>query len=494
MTPLAQSLTDPRAPAAAALPSPLADLLTDLSPADANTLRRGLLAVLQARPLNAPLDELTLDLMLTDCDRRLAAQLDTILHHPAVQALEATWRSLWTLTERVSFADGITLELLQYTRDDMRDDFAEAPELTASGLYFHVYRHGIGLFGAAPFSFICADLEFGPGAEDISLLRQCTAVAAMAHAPFIANASPDFFGCPDFTGLPRLRDIAGALANPRFRAWQAFRATEDARYLGLCLPRTILRAAYDPATDPSCRLPYRESITSTKDLLWGRASFAFALLAADSFANYRWCVHILGSRAAAGNHQLRWDYPTLSGLWHRNPLECTLSARLEQSLADEGFIALVHERTTGCTRLISAPSVQRARMVAQTTEADRAAAAGERLGAQLPYIFLISRLAHYLKCVQRERIGSWLDRSELERELGLWLRQYVSAMEDVQLEVRARRPLRSASVTVEAIDGQTGWYRCRLQIQPHISHNSAAFTLSMLGKLDRPGSPESSQA
>jgi type VI secretion system protein ImpC len=122
-------------------------------------------------------------------------------------------------------------------------------------------------------------------------------------------------------------------------------------------------------------------------------------------------------------------------------------------------------------------------------EADRdAAAVSERLGAQLPYIFLISRLAHYLKCVQRERIGSWLDRSELERELGLWLRQYVSAMEDVQLEVRARRPLRSASVTVEAIDGQTGWYRCRLQIQPHISHNSAAFTLSLVGRLDRPNS------
>ena len=464
----------------------LDDLLPDLPPADAATLQRGLLAVLQTRPPEAPLDEVTVDLLLADCDRRLAAQLDAILHHPAVQALEATWRGLQQLTGRISFADGVTLELLQYTRDDMRDDFAEAPELTASGLYFHVYRQGIGLYGAAPYGFICADLEFGPAAEDISLLRQCSSVAAMAHAPFIANAGPDFFGGPDLTGLPRLRDIAGALANPRFRAWQALRATEDARYLGLCLPRVLLRAPHDPATDPACVLPYRESVADARDLLWGRASLAFTLLAADSFARYRWCVHILGSRAAAGNLQLRWDYATLPGLWHRHPLECSLSPRLEQALADEGFIALVYERAAGCARLVSAPSVQRPRPLAATSEADRAAAAGERLGAQLPYLFLVSRLAHYLKCFQRERIGSWLDRSELEHELDLWLRQYVSAMEDVQLEVRARRPLRSATVRVETVAGQTGWYRCRLQIQPHLTHNSAAFTLSLLGKLDRP--------
>ena len=469
----------------------LDELLTDLSPAAAASLRHGLRALLRARPPGAPLDEVTVDLLLAACDRRLATQLDAILHHPVVQALEATWRSLWLLVSRISFADGVVLELLQYSRVDMRDDFAEAPELTASGLYFHVYRQGIGLFGAAPYGFICADLDFGPGAEDVSLMRQCAAIAAMAHAPFIANASPDFFAAPDFTGLPRLRDLAGALSSPRFHAWQALRASEDARYLGLCLPRVILRAAHDPTTDPACPFPYRETITSRSDLLWGRAAFSFALLAADSFAQYRWCVHILGSRAAAGNTQLRWDYPSLPGLWHRNPLECTLSARLEQALADEGFIALIHERATNCARLISAPSVQRPRLTARTTEADRSAAAGERLGAQLPYIFLISRLAHYLKCVQRERIGSWLDRSDLERELGLWLRQYVSAMEDVQLEVRARRPLRAASISVEAIEGQTGWYRCRLQLQPHLSHNSAAFTLSLLGKLDRPGSEPS---
>jgi len=470
----------------------LEELSADLAPADATALRRGLVAALRGRPPAAPLDEVTLDLLISDCDRRLAAQLDVTLHHPAVQALEATWHSLWTLVQRISFVERITLELLQYTRDDMRSDFAEAPELTASGLYFHVYREGIGRFGSTPYGFICADLEFGPGAEDISLLRQCGAIGAMAHAPFIANASPEFFGGRDFTGLPRLRDIAGGLASPRFRAWQAFRASEDARYIGLCLPRVMLRAPHDPAKDPTCRIAYRESIASTRDLLWGRASFAFALLAADSFANYRWCVHILGSRAAAGNRQLRWDYPTLPGLWHRSPLECTLSARLEQALADEGFVALVYERGSECARLVSAPSVQRPRHVSQGTDSDRAAAAGERLGAQLPYIFLVSRLAHYLKCVQRERIGSWLDRASLERELDLWLRQYVSAMEDVQLEVRARRPLRSASITVEAVDGQTGWYRCRLQIQPHLSHNSAAFTLSLLGKLDR--TPEASPA
>jgi type VI secretion system protein ImpC len=465
----------------------LAELFPD--PALADRQGRALAALLPTLPPgHAHVDEAAVDLVIAECDRRIARQLDAILHAPPVQALEATWRGLARLIEGVDFGENIRVELLQCSKHDLRADFAEAPELPASGLYRIVYAQAIGTFGADPYGLLCADYEFGPGAEDLALLRQCATVAAMAHAPFITNAAPEFFGLADFAGLPRLRDLANALTGPRYRVWQAFRASEDARYVGLCLPRVLLRPAHDVDLDPTRPLPYRESTgRSLRDFLWGRASYEFALLAAASFARHRWCVHLLGSRAAAASDQLRWDYPSLPGLWHRSPLECTLSGRLEQALTEEGFVSLLYERSSGRARLLSAPSTQRPRTIVQSTAAERAALAGERLGAQLPYIFLVSRLAHYLKCVQRERVGSWLDRSALERELQQWLRQYVADQDDVQLEVRARRPLRRAAISVEAVDGQVGWYRCRLQLQPHLTHNSASFTLALFGKLDRPG-------
>ncbi len=452
--------------------------------------RVGLGALLRALPADDPArhaDAVTIDALIADCDLRLAAQVDAVLHHPDVQALEATWRSLALVVARVDLDENIRLELLQCRKQDLLDDFSEAPELPRSGLYRIVYAQAIGTFGADPYGLLCADFELGPGAADIALLRQCAAVAAMAHAPFIANAGPDFFGLPDLTGLPRLGDLAAALAGPRFRAWQAFRASEDARYVGLCLPRVLLRAPHDVDVDTAAPSAHREVVGRRHaDFLWGRASYVFAVLAAGSFARHRWCVHILGTRAAAAAELLRWDYPSLRGIWHRCPLECQISGRLEQALADEGFIGLVYERSSGRARLLSAASVQRPRVALGGSDSERAAVAGERLGAQLPYIFLVSRLAHYLKCVQRERIGSWLDRSALQRELDLWLRQYVSDQDDAQWEVRARRPLRRAAVAVEPVEGQVGWYRCHLQLQPHLTHNSASFTLSLFGKLDRP--------
>ncbi len=471
------------------------ELFAGCAPEDHPGVRRGVIAALRALALDAHtsvLDEVLLDLQIAECDRRLHAQIDEILHHPRVQALEAAWRGLALVVERIDFDENICVEVLQCSKQDLLDDFAEASELPRSGLYQIVYARAIGTYGAYPYGLLCADYDFGPGAEDVSLLRQCAAVAAVAHAPFIANVNPDLFHLPDFTTLPRLRDFPAALAGPRLRVWDALRASEDARYLGLCLPRVLLRLPHDFHTDPGAPLPYRETITHHRELLWGRPSFVFALLAAGSFARHRWCVHLLGSRAAAGADQQRWDYPSLGGLWQRPPLECLISARVEQALAEEGLIGLVYERSTGRARLVSAASVQRPRHTFTTSDEERAALAGERLGAQLPYIFLVSRLAHYLKCVQRERIGTWSDRSALQRELELWLRQFVSDQDDAQWEVRARRPLRRASVQVEAVEGQTGWYRCRLQLQPHLTHNSASFTLSLFGKLDRPAGESTS--
>jgi type VI secretion system protein ImpC len=430
-------------------------------------------------------DEVQVDTLIAALDRRCSAQLDSILHHPEFQALEATWRGLYRLVGRIEFDQNILVEFLSCSKEDLFEDFSAAPEVPRSGLYHLVYNLAFGVFGGQPYGILCTSYEFGPGAEDLSLLRYCAEVAAIAHAPFIANASPSLFGLDDFGGLPRLREPAGALAGARFRLWHAFRATENARYVALCLPKVLLREPYDTDMDPSLPLRYCESRTrGHDDMLWGPAAFECTAIAAASFARYRWSIYMLGSRAASIATQLRWDYPTLRGLWHRCPLECQVTGRIEHALAEEGFICMVYERAKGRASLLSAPS---ARAPAHFGErADQRAMINERLGAQLPYIFLVCRLAHYLKCVQREKVGQWLDSSALERELVLWLRKYVSDQDDAQWEVRARKPLREASVKVEAVEGQTGWYRCHLRLRPHLTHNNAAFTLSLVGKLDRP--------
>jgi type VI secretion system protein ImpC len=422
------------------------------------------------------LDLPAIDRLLAECDRRLFAQLDALLHHPAVQALEATWRSLARLVDSIDPAEPIIVDLLHCTRRELADDFRESPEIARSGLYRHVYARAIGTYGATPYALVCADFDVGPDPSDIHLLRQCAAVAAIAHAPFITNAAPELFGLPDFTALPRLRDLTLALAGPRWHAWHALRAADDARNLGLCLPRVLLRAPHDPAADPTAPLRYRESISHHSDHLWGRPSYLFAALAAAAFARHRWCVHLLGAPASAATPLLELSTPTQRDLWRRCPLECQLPGRAWRALADHGLCAFVFDRATHRARLFAAPSVQR-----PSTNTP-----GEQLGTHLPYLLLASRFAHYLKCVQRERVGSWLDRSALQRELELWLRQYVADLDDPQPEVRARRPLRRAAVTVEPAPGQAGWYRCRIELQPHLSHNDTAFTLSLVGKLDGP--------
>lgn len=424
---------------------------------------------------------LDLDRLIAACDRRLAAQLDALLHHPAVQALEATWRALWLLVSRIPAASDVVLELLSCSKQDLAADLRDAPEVARSGLFTLVYTRAIGSYGAAPYGLVCADLDFGPGPEDIYLLRQCAAVAAVAHAPFVANVDPELFDLPDLTALPRLRDPAAVLAAPHRAAWQALRACDDARHLALCLPRFLLRAPHDHHREPDAPLPYRESAGPRHaDFLWGRASYLFALLAAASFARDRWCVHLLASPAAAATGLLELPTPTLPDSWRRLALECQLPPRSERLLSAAGLVVFTHARADARARARAAPSLH-------SPPAD--APADARLGAELPYVLLAARLAHYLKCVQRERVGTWQDRAALERELESWLRQLVADQDDVQPEVRARRPLRRVSVALEPSGELDGWCRCRLQIQPHLAHNSTAFTLSLVGRLERPLAP-----
>ena len=479
-------------------PSPtLAAILSEarLSPADGAAYHlvhlgaRHLLDRALAAPEDPPrLDRPLVDALIAEIDRRLGAQLDAILHHPELQRVEATWRGLRYLVDHVDFRENTRVELLPAAKDELAADFADAPEITASGLYHHVYRQAFGVLGGKPYGAICTTFDVGPGAADLELLRRLAAVGAMAHVPVLTNASPRLCGVEAFTDLPRLKDIAAALEGPAYARWSAFRDSEDARYVGLCLPRFLLRAPYGTheSETPVKGFVYREDVVDHHDrYLWGPASLALTARVAASFARYRWCPNIIGPQGGGAIEGLPLhQYEQGGELRTKCPTEVALDDRREYELAEQGLIGLVFRRESTSAAFFSACSAQRPRRFGDTPEG-RAAQQSHLLGARLPYIFVITRLAHYLKVLQREQIGAWKSRADLERELNQWIRQYVADMPDPSPATRSRKPLRRAAIAVEEIEGQVGWYRCGLTIEPHLKYEGAEFTLSLVGKLEK---------
>jgi type VI secretion system protein ImpC len=390
--------------------------------------------------------------------------------------------------DRTDFRENIRISVLQARKEELLTDFEDASEIMTSGLYRHIYTAEYGQFGGKPYGAIIANYEFGVGSSDLALLRNCASVAAMAHAPFIAAASPEIFGPDekDFTNLPFLKDLEALFEGPRYVKWRSFRESEDARYVGLCCPRFMLRAPYKAEEGLVSSFGYNEEIAEHHDrYLWGNAAFAMASRISDSFAKYRWCPNIIGPTAGGAVEDLPiHTYEAMGELKTKIPTEVLISERREFELSEAGFIALTMRKDSDNACFFSANSVQKPKYFG-TSEAGREAETNSKLGAQLPYMFVISRLAHYLKVLQREHIGSWKERADLERELNTWIGQYVVDMDDPTPGVRSRKPLRQAEVKVDEVPGQPGWYKVDMKVRPHLKYMGAYFTLSLVGKLDR---------
>lgn len=487
----APSLAPPAPPPTAAAPS-LDDMLTTAEVVPDSRLATGP----RLRPDQIIVDKAGVDQNIVILDQAIARQLDAILHHPKFQALESIWRALRYLIANVNFRENCEIHLLNCEKQDLIDDFEDAPEIAKSGLYRLVYATEYGTFGGQPYGLIVCDYEFDPGPMDMALLANCAAVASMAHVPFITNAAPRFFGEESFEGLATYEDVRAIFQTPQYTRWHSFRDSEDARYVALCLPRFLLRAPYERHHVFS--FTYEERTPRKSDYLWGHAAFAFATRVAESFARYRWSPNIVGPTAGGAVEGLPMlafksmrriydaepDPKQRRGIEERMPTELQLTERHEFELSEEGFIGLVFLKGSDHACFFSANSCQRPKTFANTEEG-RAQSLGARLGAQLPYVFIVCRIAHYLKVLQREEIGRHLERSDLERELNEWLRQYVSDMDNPAPAIRGKRPLRQAMVKVEEVPGQAGWYRAHLLLRPHLKYMGASFTLQLVGKLER---------
>ncbi|WP_394822131.1 type VI secretion system contractile sheath large subunit [Pendulispora albinea] len=431
-------------------------------------------------------DKAFVDAMISELDSKLSKQIDQILHHPDFQKLESAWRGLKFVVDRTDFRENIKIEVLNVSKEDLITDFEDAPEITKSGLYKIAYTAEYGQFGGKPYGAIFSNYSFGPGPQDVGLLQKVAAVAAMSHAPFFGAAGPGFFGEKSYLNLPNLKDLKSLFEGPQYTKWQSFRESEDARYVGLLLPNFLLRLPYGPTTTPTKAFDYQEDVVGKHNAyLWGNATYALATRIGDSFAKYRWCPNIVGPQAGGTVENLPLhQYEAMGEVQTKIPTEVLISERREFELSEEGFISLVARKDSDNAAFFSANSVQKPKTFGQSPEG-KEAELNYRLGTQLPYLFVANRIAHYLKVIQREQIGTAKERGDLESELNAWIKQYVADMDSITPAVRGKRPLRQAEIKVADVEGNAGWYKVSMKIRPHFRYMGAFFTLSLVGKLDK---------
>ncbi len=430
-------------------------------------------------------EQKVVDKMIEEIDSRISAQVDEIMHQSEFQQLESAWRGVKMVVDRSDFRENIKMELLSVSKEEMMEDFEDAPDITKSGLYKHVYSAEYGQFGGKPYGSIIADYYFGPGAQDVALLSKLSSVSAMSHAPFIAGAGAEFFGLDSFEGMPNLKDLESIFEGPQYAKWQSFRESDDSRNVGLTLPRFLLRQPYG-AENKTKTFSYNENVEGSKEkFLWGNSSFAFATNLTRSYAKYRWTPNIIGPQSGGMVEDLPIHQYTENGeIKQMPPVEVMLSDRREFELSEQGFIGLTVRKGSDNATFFSANSPQKPKYFGNDPEAKQAET-NFKLGTELPYLYVVNRLAHYIKVLQRENIGSWKTRSELENELQTWIRQYVADQDNPPAAVRSKRPLREAKITVTEDPGNPGWFRVDMSVRPHFKYMGSSFTLSLAGKLDK---------
>ncbi|EOY5379993.1 type VI secretion system contractile sheath large subunit, partial [Cronobacter dublinensis] len=372
----------------------------------------------------------------------------------------------------------VRTEILDIAKEDLRQDFEDAPEIVQSGLYWHTYTAEYDTPGGEPVGAVISAYEFDASAQDIALLRTISKVSAAAHMPFIGAVGPAFFLKESMEEVAAIRDIGNYFDRAEYIKWKAFRDTDDARYIGLTLPRVLGRLPYGPDTVPVRSFNYVEAVKGPDHgkYLWTSAAFAFAANMVRSFISNGWCVQIRGPQAGGAVQDLPIHlYDLGTGSQVKIPSEVMIPETREFEFAGLGFIPLSYYKNRDYACFFSANSAQKP---ARYDTPD--ATANSRINARLPYIFLLSRIAHYLKLIQRENIGTTKDRRLLELELNTWVRGLVTEMTDPGDALQASHPLRDAKVVVEDIEDNPGFFRVRLYAVPHFQVEGMDVSLSLV--------------
>jgi type VI secretion system protein ImpC len=431
----------------------------------------------------------SLDARVAELDRLISEQLSEVMHAPEFQALESAWTGLHYLCKQTSTGVQQKIKLFNAAKRDLVKDFKAAIDFDQSALFKKVYEEEFGTFGGAPFGTLIGQYEISRQPEDMYFIDQMSHIAAAAHAPFIASAAPQLFGLESYIELGKPRDMAKVFDTVEYAKWKSFRESEDSRYVGLALPRFLGRLPYNPIDgEVTDGFNFVEDVDGTDHdkYLWCNAAFAFAARLTSAFENYGWCAAIRGVEGGGlvedlPTHTFRTDDGEVA---LKCPTEISITDRREKELSDLGFIPLVHCKNTDYAAFFGAQSAQKAKKY----DSD-AANANASLSAQLQYMFAVSRIAHYMKAMMRDKIGSFASASNVQSYLQRWIDQYVTADDSASQETKAQFPLREASVEVSEVPGRPGVYRAVSFIRPHFQLDELSVSLRLVAEL-----PQSSKS
>ncbi len=426
--------------------------------------------------------DVAINARIAEIDRLVTAQMNEIMHHEDFQKLEGSWRGLHHLVKNSLTGPQLKIRVLSVTKKEMLKDFERALEFDQSTLFKKIYEEEYGTFGGAPYGALIGDYEFGNHPQDMALLEQLSGVAATAHAPFLSAASPDLFGWDNFTEMNEVRDVSKIFDRTEYMKWRSFRESEDSRYVGLTLPHVLGREPYGEATRPTESFRFEEDVDGTdhKKYLWSNAAYALGTRLTEAFSMHGWCVAIRGVEGGGlvqglPTHTFATDEGEVA---MKCPTEVAITDRREKEFADNGFIPLVHCKNTDYAAFFATQSANKSKKY-DTDSAN----ANARLSTQLQYIFAVSRFAHYLKSMMRDKIGSFMSRKECEIFLNRWITNYVLENDVAPQEQKAKYPLREARVDVAEVPGKPGVYRAVAFLRPHFQLDELSVSLRLVAEL-----------
>ena len=429
--------------------------------------------------------ETMINARISQIDKLISMQLNEVMHNPEFQKLEGSWRGLHYLVHQSETGERLKIRVMNVSKKDLLKSMEKASEFDQSSIFKKVYEEEYGMFGGAAYGALIGDYEFSNHPQDLALLEKISEVAAAAHAPFISSASPRLLNLDSFADIGVPRDMAKIFQSVEYAKWKSFRDSEDSRYVALALPHVLMRLPYGKENVPVEAFDFEEGVdgTDSSKYLWGNAAYALGTRLTDAFAKYHWCAAIRGVEGGGlveglPVHTFKTDEGDVA---LKCPTEIAITDRREKELADLGFIPLVHCKGTDYAAFFSTQTANKPK-VYDTDFAN----ANARLSSQLQYILAVSRFAHYMKAIMRDKIGSFMTRKNTEDFLNRWISNYVLLDDDAGQEMKAKFPLREARVDVSEIPGKTGAYRAVAFLKPHYQLDELTVSLRLVADLPPP--------
>jgi len=427
----------------------------------------------------------SIEAMIAALDRKLSEQVNLILHHADYQKLESAWRGLHYMVSNTETDEQLKIRVMSISKQDLGKTLKryKGTAWDQSPLFKKLYEEEYGQFGGEPFGAIVGDYHFDHSPPDVELLGEMSKIAASAHAPFITGASPTVMQMDSWQELANPRDLTKIFTTPEYAAWRSLRESDDARYLAMCMPRFLGRLPYGAKTSPVDAFDFEEDTTGSEHgkYSWCNAAYAMATNINRSFKEYGWCSRIRGVESGGAVENLpSHTFPTDDGgVDMKCPTEIAISDRREAELSKNGFLAMIHRKNSDFAAFIGAQSLQK-----PTEYDDPDATANAALAARLPYMFACNRFAHYLKCMVRDKVGSFKTRDAMERWLNEWIQQYVDGDPGNSTEqTKAERPLAAAEVVIEEVEGAPGYYQSKFFLKPHYQLEGLSVSLRLVSKL-----------